>query len=574
MKRDGKIYKFRDFKFAVQDGELNMIHPDYYEGQALEGSKPTLDEIFSVIADYFDLQHRDAPLSEFEIALINRNFSWDEKQKLFGDIHTGDNDREGEFELDSEDAWKKAFSSDWNKAYPAIGNKDMASLNEDVPEESRNLTQPSKRSAKYRNRKGPAKYFAPYRNLKHITLEDIEPQDVDVPVAPLRDQLNEKVWTSDNKLKPEVKQALIDIANSFYESLDFGLKVKDVLFTGSLANYGWTQGSDIDLHIIVDYGDLGNIEFLEDYFYLKKKNWLEKHNISIYGFEVEPFVKDEEGEYEYKAIYSIINNEWIVPPRKDKPTIDFKTVQEKSSSLMNKIDKIADIKDEEKRFKQAEALKNKIGGLRQIGLDKEGEYSNENLIYKTLRRAGYTDKLSDAKYSAFDQQMSLNNESEKLIGGPQASDEHLNESKEVIVNKGIVPMLHRLDVQKGIDGMTPDKVGVIKDFISFVCGKLKMEGPVHVCLRRGRDEYIETTASYVPSENTNHVRCGGRALVDIMRSIAHELTHNRQRELNMFKPGETVQNIGGHIEDQANSVAGVFIKDFTHNYGFDNIYDF
>ena len=41
----------------------------------------------------------------------------------------------------------------------------------------------------------------------------------------------------------------------------------------------------------------------------------------------------------------------------------------------------------------------------------------------------------------------------------------------------------------------------------------------------------------------------------------------------MFGNGDKVQNIGGHIEDQANSVAGVFIKDFTHNYGYDNIYD-
>jgi hypothetical protein len=42
----------------------------------------------------------------------------------------------------------------------------------------------------------------------------------------------------------------------------------------------------------------------------------------------------------------------------------------------------------------------------------------------------------------------------------------------------------------------------------------------------------------------------------------------------MFGQGEKVTNIGGHIEDQANSVAGIFIKDFTHNYGYDHIYDF
>ena len=99
-------------------------------------------------------------------------------------------------------------------------------------------------------------------------------------------------------------------------------------------------------------------------------------------------------------------------------------------------------------------------------------------------------------------------------------------------------MVHTIKVQKGIDGMTSEKVEVIKDFISFVCGKLKMEEPVKVSLRRGRDEYIATTASYVPNDNENHVRCGGRALVDILRSIAHELVHNRQREVGIFDIGE------------------------------------
>lgn len=486
-----------------------------------------------------------------------------------------------------------------------------------IPEEGRNLSHTAKRSAKYRNKKGPAKYFEPYKNLTYIIMdEDISPEDVDVPVAPLRSELNPKIWSADNELKAEVRQVLLDIANSYFESLDLkDLKVKDIYFTGSLANYGWTDESDIDLHLIVDYGTLGDISFLEDYLYLKKKNWVDGHNISIYGFEVEPFAKDKEVEHAYKAIYSVLNNRWVVEPKKDKPTIDFETVKDKSASIMNDIDRIEGTTNVDKRFKEAEKLKDKLGGIRNIGLVQGGEYSNENLIYKTLRRTGYLDKLSDIKYDAFDKKLSLNESiNEKSVsksqqrffgavkncqdtgncGSKSVKDAANSMSKGDVVdfastktkglpekvkedievtNLGVTPLVHTMKVQKGIDGMTPEKVEVIKDFISFVCGKLGMEKPVKVCLRRGRDEYIATTASYVPSDNENHVRCGGRALVDILRSLAHELVHNRQREVGIFGEGEVVQNIGGHIEDQANSVAGVFIKDFTHNYGYDNIYD-
>jgi hypothetical protein len=130
-----------------------------------------------------------------------------------------------------------------------------------------------------------------------------------------------------------------------------------------------------------------------------------------------------------------------------------------------------------------------------------------------------------------------------------------------------------LGVEHGIEGMTAEKVEIIRNFINFVCNRLELEEPVSIYLHKGRDEYIATTASYVPDENSNHIRCTGRALVDILRSIAHELTHNRQREIESFAMGENVPTIGGWIEDEANAKAGILIKDFAMNFGFDEIYD-
>jgi hypothetical protein len=61
---------------------------------------------------------------------------------------------------------------------------------------------------------------------------------------------------------------------------------------------------------------------------------------------------------------------------------------------------------------------------------------------------------------------------------------------------------------------------------------------------------------------TNHIlaREYGRSLVDIMRSIAHELVHYKQKEAGKFKPGDDIPNIGGEIEDEANALCGQLVK--------------
>jgi len=46
----------------------------------------------------------------------------------------------------------------------------------------------------------------------------------------------------------------------------------------------------------------------------------------------------------------------------------------------------------------------KIKDARQAGLEKEGEYSIENLIFKLLRRNGYIQRLLDVKKKAYDKQ--------------------------------------------------------------------------------------------------------------------------------------------------------------------------
>ena len=108
--------------------------------------------------------------------------------------------------------------------------------------------------------------------------------------------------------------------------------------------------------------------------------------------------------------------------------------------------------------------------------------------------------------------------------------------------------------------MTDEKIEYLKKFIAFCVKHIGIKSAVHIFLRKGRDEYISTTASYDINDNENHIRAGGRALIDIMRSVGHELTHNKQNEKGELVP--TSGEDGSEHENEANSTAGVLIRKF------------
>lgn len=110
----------------------------------------------------------------------------------------------------------------------------------------------------------------------------------------------------------------------------------------------------------------------------------------------------------------------------------------------------------------------------------------------------------------------------------------------------------------------------LHDFSKFVCVELKVKTPPIIKIQNSRDG-LKTTANYNYSNDEKVIKiCAkGRALVDVMRSIAHELTHHKQFEDGRLE--KKPPDIGGEIEDEANAKAGQFIKMFTQK---DNsIYD-
>ena len=247
---------------------------------------------------------------------------------------------------------------------------------------------------------------------RDLVQEEVEPSDVDVSSFKVNKTLEPNVWQEDQTLNPTVRRRLLHIADKFWQSLDLpGLKIDDVTFTGSLANYNWSQFSDVVLHILVDFRDLPVIDVLtEALMTAKRVNWNNKHNIEIFGFEVEIYIQDSNETHHSTGVYSVLHDRWEVRPQYEDFTIDYDNVKIKAAHIMNQIDKIEkgfEAGNYEESISDVDRLKEKLRKFRKCGLEQGGEYSPENLAFKALRRNGYLAKLSKFKIDSYDKIMSL-----------------------------------------------------------------------------------------------------------------------------------------------------------------------
>ncbi len=235
-----------------------------------------------------------------------------------------------------------------------------------------------------------------------------------------KESLSPDIFEEDNgsfSMKDNIRIKLLEIADKFVEFIGIDFFIDDVHLTGSLSNFNWSEYSDVDLHILVDFNDFNDSnkkdstsmkKIIKQFFDSKKNNWNSEHDIKIKGYDVELYVQDSNEKHLSTGVYSILNNKWIIEPKKGKEFIDDRTIMEKGQEYAELIDSLVKSSETGKDVsKDVDDVKTKLKQFRQSGLEKGGEYSYENLTFKLLRRNGYIEKLMGIKKGIQNKKLSV-----------------------------------------------------------------------------------------------------------------------------------------------------------------------
>lgn len=111
--------------------------------------------------------------------------------------------------------------------------------------------------------------------------------------------------------------------------------------------------------------------------------------------------------------------------------------------------------------------------------------------------------------------------------------------------------------------LTKDDLDIrtISDFVNFAKKYLGITDDIQVALAFERTPDLKTTA-YYDLVGFIKVYVKDRAIIDICRSIAHELVHHHQMLTGKLKDLQSDGKDGSPIENEANAVAGIIIRKY------------
>jgi hypothetical protein len=113
-------------------------------------------------------------------------------------------------------------------------------------------------------------------------------------------------------------------------------------------------------------------------------------------------------------------------------------------------------------------------------------------------------------------------------------------------------------------GLDKEKIEVIKKFLQFLQGEMSLKEDIIITFVGSRD--VKMTTGVRKPGNKIYALADGRLLIDILRTLAHEWTHEFQYQRLNLDDTKKHQDIGGPVENMANALAGIFVKKFNKEF--------
>jgi predicted nucleotidyltransferase len=215
--------------------------------------------------------------------------------------------------------------------------------------------------------------------------------------------LNPRLWDHDS-LKPEVRGALLRMAEDFLEFVEVPVEVLDIVITGGNANYTYTKDSDIDLHIIADFDQIECDREAHELFDTKRLLYKRQHSLEIHGVPVELYIEDHRTPGVTAGQFSVAQDRWIRKPVKQTAPYDQEKLKHEVS-VWKKILRMATMTGDLQTCRRALKL---LRQYRKQGLQTPAaEFSIPNLVYKSLRNDQVVDGMSRLIDRLHDQELSI-----------------------------------------------------------------------------------------------------------------------------------------------------------------------
>ena len=367
-------------------------------------------------------------------------------------------------------------------------------------------------------------------------------------------RLNPRIWGRDEHLLPEVREKLLTIAADFQEFLGVeDLNVQDITISGSNAAYSYTKNSDIDLHLVVTMPDN---PVYQELFNAKKYQYNSEHNIKIGGADVELYVQPSDQAHHSQGIYSIKDSKWQQIPQRKRAQVDDTCVRDKVADLDSRIH--AAVKS--KNLEAISTLWDKIKAMRQSGLEQQGEFGCENIAFKMLRNSGCIKLLKDAMTAQKDRELSLREAdqpqqrfrygfSEGHQGQPYSSEDGVAASTKQFLED------------------SNSETNLVQEFIQHTAMELGIDPlpEIHLHTDPEWSTHNQSFGRYDPDSHTLNVSMPNRHILDVLRTVAHELVHCSQNQQHNGLPDDAGET-GSRWENDANARAGIIMRDWANSH--------